>query len=118
MSRKALMLTLAAACLCALAAGSSLAAPKAKDKSAKDDAPWSSGDFSALKWRGIGPALASGRVGDFAVDPRDKSHYYVAVCSGGVWETRNAGITFEPVFDGEGSYSIGCVTLALSLIHI
>jgi photosystem II stability/assembly factor-like uncharacterized protein len=114
MSRKALMLTLAAACLCALAAGSALAAPKAKDKSGKDDAPWSSGDFSALKWRGLGPALASGRVGDFAVDPRDKSHYYVAVCSGGVWETRNAGITFDPIFDGEGSYSIGCVTLAPS----
>ena len=112
MSRKALLL-LAGAFVCALAAGSAPAASPAKDKT-KDDGPWSSSDFSALKWRGLGPALASGRVGDFAVDPRDKAHYYVAVCSGGVWETRNAGITFEPIFDGEGSYSIGCVTVAPS----
>jgi photosystem II stability/assembly factor-like uncharacterized protein len=80
----------------------------------EEEGPWTSGDFSALEFRGIGPALASGRVGDFAVDPRDSRHYYVAVCSGGVWETRNAGVTFEPIFDGEGSFSIGCVTLAPS----
>lgn len=79
-----------------------------------DDAPWSSGDFSALQWREIGPAIASGRIGDFAVDPRNKSHYYVAVCSGGVWETHNAGVTFRPVFDGEGSYSIGCLAISPS----
>ncbi|PID81559.1 glycosyl hydrolase [bacterium DOLZORAL124_64_63] len=81
---------------------------------AKDDAPWNSGDFSGLQWRGIGPAIASGRVGDFAVDPRDKSHYYVAVCSGNVWETHNAGVTFKPIFDGEGSYSIGCMAISPS----
>ena len=28
-----------------------------------------------------------------------------------MWETRNAGITFQPIFDDEGSYSIGCVTI-------
>lgn len=77
-----------------------------------EDLPWKSSDFSGLKWRGIGPAIASGRIGDFAIDPRDPHHYYVAVCSGGVWETRNAGVTFAPVFDGEGSYSIGCLALA------
>ena len=117
MSRKALLLLLAGACACALAVGSASAAPKAekaKSDKSKADAPWTSGDFGALKWRGLGPALASGRVGDFAVDPRDKAHIYVAVCSGGVWETKNAGITFAPIFDGEGSYSIGCVTLAPS----
>lgn len=114
MSRRALLLTMAAVCAGMFAAGTALAAPKAKDKPAKDAAPWSSGDLGALKWRGLGPALASGRVGDIAVDPRDKAHYYVGVASGGVWETRNAGITFEPIFDEQGSYSIGCVTLAPS----
>ncbi len=118
MSRKSLLRLLAGACVCALLLGPASAATKAKDKAAKDkpkdDAPWSSGDFGALKWRLLGPALSSGRIGDFAVDPRDKAHYYVAVCSGGVWETKNAGATFEPIFDGEGSYSIGCVTLAPS----
>ncbi len=80
----------------------------------KNDEPWSQGDFSGLKWRSIGPAIASGRIGDFAVDPRDPFHYYVGVCSGGVWETHNAGTTFEPIFDDEDSYSIGCLALAPS----
>lgn len=67
--------------------------------------------FSGLKLRGIGPAMMSGRVGDFAVDPTNRSRYFVAVCSGGVWKTDNAGNTYEPVFDKEGSYSIGCITM-------
>ena len=79
-----------------------------------DKGPWNSGDFGGLAFREIGPALASGRIGDLAVDPRDKSHFYVGVCSGGVWETHNAGVTFAPIFDDQGSYSIGCVTLAPS----
>ena len=81
---------------------------------AEEDAPWSSDDFSSLAFRSIGPALASGRIADFAVDPRDPAHYYVGVCSGGVWETRNAGVTFTPIFDNEGSFSIGCVTITPS----
>jgi photosystem II stability/assembly factor-like uncharacterized protein len=87
-----------------------MAAPAVAD----DDAAWSSGDFSGLAFREIGPAIASGRIADFAVDPRNKNHYYVGVCSGGVWETHNAGVTFEPIFDGEGSYSIGCLAISPS----
>ncbi len=64
-----------------------------------------------LKFRGIGPALTSGRISDFAVNPKNKSEYFVASSSGGVWKTTNAGTTFESVFDGEGSYSIGCVVM-------
>ena len=64
-----------------------------------------------LKLRLIGPGVISGRIGDFAVDPNNHSIIYVAVASGGVWKTTNSGITFEPIFDNEGSFSIGCVTL-------
>ena len=39
--------------------------------------------FSGLEWRGIGPALMSGRIADIAVDPDDRSTWYVAVGSGG-----------------------------------
>ncbi|HEY0157681.1 MAG TPA: glycosyl hydrolase [Thermoanaerobaculia bacterium] len=67
--------------------------------------------FSGLELRNIGPALTSGRVGDLAVDPRDHRVWYVAVASGGLWKTTNAGTTFTPIFDNEGSYSIGCVTI-------
>src|SRR5262245_31186167 len=67
--------------------------------------------LGGLKFRSIGPAVASGRVVGFAVHPRDRSHYYIAVASGGVWKTTNAGTTWTPVFDNEGSYSIGYVAL-------
>jgi photosystem II stability/assembly factor-like uncharacterized protein len=67
--------------------------------------------FSGLKWRSIGPAVASGRVSSIAVNPKNKFEYYVGVASGGVWKTVNDGTTWTPVFDGEGSYSIGYVAL-------
>jgi photosystem II stability/assembly factor-like uncharacterized protein len=67
--------------------------------------------FAGLNLRNIGPALTAGRVIDLAVDPRDSRVYYVAVASGGVWKTTNAGTTFNPIFDDQGSFSIGCVTV-------
>lgn len=67
--------------------------------------------LNALKLRAIGPAVTSGRISDFAVNPKKPSEYYVATSSGGVWKTANAGTTFIPVFDSQGSYSIGCVTM-------
>lgn len=67
--------------------------------------------IGALKWRNIGPAWASGRIADFAVNPKNHSEYYVAVASGNVWKTTNHGITYKPVFDNYGAYSIGCVTI-------
>ena len=69
------------------------------------------GVFSGLRLRSIGPASASGRVTSFAVNPENSAQYFVGVASGGVWRTVNDGITWTPVFDNEGSYSIGTVTL-------
>src|SRR6202790_536103 len=67
--------------------------------------------FSGLKFRSIGPAVASGRVMSIAVNPKNKVEYYVGVASGGVWKTVNDGTTWTPLFDKEGSYSIGWVML-------
>ena len=67
--------------------------------------------FSGLKLRNIGPAMMSGRIADIAINPEDPNEWYVAVGSGGVWKTTNAGTTWKPIFDHEQSYSIGCVTL-------
>ncbi|MCH7792659.1 MAG: glycosyl hydrolase, partial [Planctomycetes bacterium] len=64
-----------------------------------------------MKARSIGPALLSGRIGDFAVNPDNHSEWFVAVSSGGVWKTVNNGTTFTPVFDSQGSFSIGCVEI-------
>jgi len=67
--------------------------------------------LSGLKWRSIGPAFTSGRIADFAVNPFNHHEYYVAVASGNIWKTINAGTTFEPIFDKYGAYAIGCLAL-------
>ncbi|MBL0356620.1 MAG: glycosyl hydrolase [Chitinophagaceae bacterium] len=67
--------------------------------------------FSNLQFRSVGPAITSGRIADIAVNPNNHNEYYVGVACGGVWKTSNAGVTFSPLFDGEGSYSIGCIAI-------
>ena len=67
--------------------------------------------YTALRWRSIGPAVTSGRIADFAVNPDNYNEYYVATAAGGVWKTVNHGVTYTPLFDDQGSYSIGCVSL-------
>ncbi len=66
---------------------------------------------AALAFRAIGPALMSGRIADVEVHPRNRSVWYVAAGSGGVWKTTNAGTTWTPIFDDQPSYSIGEITL-------
>jgi photosystem II stability/assembly factor-like uncharacterized protein len=67
--------------------------------------------YDGLKFRNIGPAFMSGRVADIALNPDNENMWYVAIGSGGVWKTENAGTTWASIFDGQKSYSIGCVTL-------
>ena len=67
--------------------------------------------LAGLSFRSVGPAITSGRIADIAVNPNNHSEYYVAAAAGGVWKTNNAGITFNPIFDGEGSFSIGCLAI-------
>ncbi len=84
----------------------------ADDEESKDDkTKLNSGTVSALKLRAIGPALMSGRISDIAIDPENQNTWYVAVGSGNLWKTTNAGTTWKPIFDNYGSYSIGCVTI-------
>ncbi len=67
--------------------------------------------LAGLKFRSIGPAFASGRVADFAVNPNNHSEYYVAFAAGHIWKTQNNGTTYKPIFDKQGAYSIGCLKL-------
>lgn len=86
-------------------------AAEATEEAEADEELLSPGTFAGLKPRLIGPALMAGRIGDIAVNPENFNEYYVAVASGNVWKTSNGGVTWTPVFDNEGSYSIGCVTI-------
>jgi len=67
--------------------------------------------FSGLKVRNIGPAVTSGRISDFAMHPQSWQRFYAGTSSGGLWKTENGGITWQAVFENEGSYSIGVVEL-------
>ncbi len=57
-----------------------LAAPAQPPAEKKDE---KAVPVQALHPRPIGPAVTSGRVVGFAVHPTDRSHYFVAVASGG-----------------------------------
>jgi photosystem II stability/assembly factor-like uncharacterized protein len=67
--------------------------------------------FGELRLRSLGPTLKPGRVADIAVDPRNRSLWYLANASGGLWKTTNRGNNWAPIFDEGGSYSLGCVTI-------
>ncbi len=84
---------------------------EAKKESEVSKDPMSSGTFCGLKFRSIGPAFSSGRIADFAFNPNDHSEYYVAVAAGNVWKTNNSGITWTPIFDKYGSWSIADVEI-------
>jgi photosystem II stability/assembly factor-like uncharacterized protein len=71
----------------------------------------SASTFAGLELRNIGPAVVGGRIVDIAVDPVKPTTWYIASASGGVWKTANAGTTWSSLFDGQGSFSIGCVTV-------
>jgi len=70
--------------------------------------------LSSLPLRLIGPAYPSGRISDFAFFSGGHHHYIVATASGGLWVTKNAGTTWTPIFDREGTYAIGVVEIAPS----
>lgn len=82
-----------------------------KEEKAKGDTIITNSLVGGLKFRSIGPAWASGRIADFAVNPANPKEYYVGVASGHVWKTENNGTTWKPVFDKYGAYSIGDVEL-------
>ncbi|TLP80195.1 WD40/YVTN/BNR-like repeat-containing protein [Maribacter sp. ACAM166] len=66
---------------------------------------------NGLELRSLGPAVMGGRISDIAVSSQDPSSWYIAVGSGGLWKTKNNGISWKPIFDDQSSYSIGSVTI-------
>lgn len=73
--------------------------------------PISDTSLTGFKFRSLGPAFMSGRIADIAIHPENDNVWFIAVGSGGVWRTKNSGITWDPVFDKQKVYSTGCVTI-------
>jgi len=67
--------------------------------------------LQGIELRSIGPAIATGRIADIEIDPKDPNVWYVASAFGGLWKTVNRGITFEPAFDHYGSFTLCCVVV-------
>ncbi|MEM7603350.1 MAG: hypothetical protein AAF357_18300, partial [Verrucomicrobiota bacterium] len=66
----------------------------AQTKDGEEQSALSSKTFEAFSLRSIGPAFMSGRISDIKIVQDDPATWYVAVGSGGVWKTENAGTTW------------------------
>ncbi|MBV8154093.1 MAG: hypothetical protein JOY98_06710 [Candidatus Eremiobacteraeota bacterium] len=69
--------------------------------------------FNALQWRLIGP-FRGGRALTVTGVPGQPEHFYFGAVDGGIWESLNAGRTWNPIFDGESIASIGAIAVAPS----
>src|ERR1051326_3878952 len=69
--------------------------------------------YQDLHWRLIGPFRA-GRVLAVSGVPGEPEHFYFGSVNGGVWETRDAGRTWQPIFDSQPVGSIGALAVAPS----
>lgn len=109
MNKHALSLT--AIGFLSLAAVLTAQAPPARTP-AMTEQPRGSGPLDRLAFRQIGPGAPSGRIDDFAVLESEPSTFYVATATGGIHKTTNNGVTFTPVFDHEGTSSVGDIAIA------
>lgn len=77
------------------------------------DASASTSHFGDLHWRLLGP-FRGGRVLTVSGVPGQPRHFYFGAVNGGVWETLDAGRTWQPIFDGQPVGSIGALAVAPS----
>jgi hypothetical protein len=74
------------------------------------------------QWSSIGPpnylntafagSLWTGRVTSVAVDPADENHWLIGAAMGGVWDSHDAGATWQPRTDGQPSLAIGAIAFS------
>ena len=60
-------------------------------------------------WTAAGPINVGGRLTSLAVDPNDANHVWAGAAAGGVFESRDAGNTWSPVFDDQPVLNVGAV---------
>lgn len=67
--------------------------------------------LAAMTARSIGPAGMSGRVASIDAVVADPRMIYVGSATGGLWKSRDGGLTWTPIFDRQGTSSIGAVAV-------
>ncbi len=114
-------------CVCALAqtkperqskAAKPTQASQAENKAASEQKPADESKpedklFKGMKYRLIGP-FRGGRSLTAAGIPGDPTTYYFGATGGGVWKSNDGALTWSPVFDKEGTGSIGSLAVAAS----
>jgi photosystem II stability/assembly factor-like uncharacterized protein len=90
---------------------STIAQAQSTESKTTDNRPAEVKAFDNLTWRSIGPANMSGRVADVEGVPGNPNIVYVGSASGGVWKTTNGGVTWAPIFERQGTMSIGDIAL-------
>ncbi|HLL13475.1 MAG TPA: hypothetical protein VK388_00210 [Pyrinomonadaceae bacterium] len=83
-----------------------VAAKDERDAGGRDANP-----FERLEWRSIGPANMGGRTSDVEGVAGDPDIVYVGTASGGIWKTVNGGQTWRPIFERQGTISVGDLAL-------
>lgn len=66
---------------------------------------------NGVNFKNIGPAIMSGRVVDFEVNPDDPTEFYVAYATGGLWHSTNNGQSFTSIFDSEDVIGLGDIAV-------
>jgi hypothetical protein len=69
--------------------------------------------FQEMRWRMIGPFRASRTKAGTGV-PSQPNVFYIGVVNGGVWKTTDYGRTWDPIFDEQGTGSVGAIAVSLS----
>ena len=67
--------------------------------------------FRGLSWQALGPRFLGGRVETIDAVPGTGT-IFVGFGAGNVWKTINSGLTWEPVFEHESTFSIGDLEIA------
>jgi photosystem II stability/assembly factor-like uncharacterized protein len=94
--------------LCFLLAGS-LGASASPAAAQGSEASLEASLVANLEWRNIGPVGAGGRITDIAVLGDFPFRMYIGAATGGLWKSDNNGVTWDPIFDDEGSGGVGAV---------
>ena len=69
--------------------------------------------YGGLKWRLIGP-FRGGRSVAVAGVAGNATTFYFGSVNGGIWKTTDAGVVWQPIFDGQQVSSIGALSVAPS----
>ncbi|GAC1649478.1 MAG: hypothetical protein NVS4B3_06640 [Gemmatimonadaceae bacterium] len=69
--------------------------------------------YAEMHWRQIGP-LRGGRARALAGVPSQPNVFYVGFDNGGVWRSTDYGASWQPLFDGQSTGSIGAIAVAPS----